>query len=79
MKKQREEIKLMEDTLREMQKSWEEKLREAEEKAKKSIAIGLSNQDLTKPHLTNLNEDPLVKHLHLFAHIHISLPESFTT
>jgi hypothetical protein len=58
MKRQREEIRLMEDALKEMQKSWEEKLKESEEKAKKMR--GSIHIDFNKPHITNLNEDPLV-------------------
>ncbi len=48
----------MEMALKEMQKSWEEKLREAEEKAKKAARVEGPSIDLSQPHLANLNEDP---------------------
>ncbi|KAF4678035.1 hypothetical protein FOL47_006987 [Perkinsus chesapeaki] len=59
-KSHEEEIQAMEAALKEMQRSWEERLAEAKEKNSKAMDDDGHEVDLTKPHFTNLNEDPML-------------------
>jgi len=57
------ELSNSQNAMTEMQKSWEERIKDAEKKKAEtdsSIALAGASIDLTKPHIINVNEDPLL-------------------